>query len=41
MDTERNTLTCLRVPYDYEAASARILRAGLPPGFAARLGEGR
>jgi len=41
MDTERNTLTCLRVPYDHEAASAHILRAGLPPAFAARLGEGR
>ena len=41
MDTERNSLTCLRVPYDHEAASARILRAGLPPGFASRLGEGR
>lgn len=40
LDTDRGTLTCLRVPYDHHAASARILAAGLPPSFAARLAEG-
>jgi diadenosine tetraphosphatase ApaH/serine/threonine PP2A family protein phosphatase len=40
LDTDQATLTFLRVPYDHEAAAARIRAAGLPDSFAARLLEG-
>ena len=37
----RAELTYWRVPYDVEAAGARIVAAGLPPTLASRLVEGR
>ena len=40
-DTRDFALTFWRVPYDHEAASAKILDAGLPPAFAHRLRHGR
>jgi diadenosine tetraphosphatase ApaH/serine/threonine PP2A family protein phosphatase len=40
-DTERWSLTYLRVPYDVEKAQMRILAAGLPEIHALRLAEGR
>jgi len=39
-DDERSALTYHRVPYDVEAAAARIREAGLPERLAARLSEG-
>jgi diadenosine tetraphosphatase ApaH/serine/threonine PP2A family protein phosphatase len=38
---ERSTLTLMRVPYDVEAASRKILEAGLPEPLATRLHAGR
>jgi predicted phosphodiesterase len=40
-DEDLAELTCWRVPYDVEAAAARILAAELPPSFATRLVDGR
>ena len=40
LDTDANTLTFLRVPYDHDAAAAKILAAGLPASFASRLRTG-
>lgn len=40
LDTHSETLTFLRVPYEHEAAAARIRAAGLPDAFAARLAQG-
>jgi diadenosine tetraphosphatase ApaH/serine/threonine PP2A family protein phosphatase len=40
LQTERGTLTYVRVPYDAEAAARKILHAGLPPRLAARLVRG-
>lgn len=40
-DTERHTLTYYRVPYDVEAAAAKILAAQLPPFLAERLRSGQ
>ncbi len=40
VDDQAQRLTYHRVPYDHEAAAARILAADLPPRLAARLGEG-
>lgn len=39
-DSDANTLTFLRVPYDHHAAAMRILAAGLPAAFAQRLATG-
>jgi diadenosine tetraphosphatase ApaH/serine/threonine PP2A family protein phosphatase len=39
-DIATATLTFHRVPYDHEAAGARILAAGLPPRLAHRLSNG-
>jgi diadenosine tetraphosphatase ApaH/serine/threonine PP2A family protein phosphatase len=36
----RSTLTYVRVPYDIDAAAAKILKAGLPPPLAMRLYRG-
>lgn len=36
-DAQAGSLTFLRVPYDHERAAARIVEAGLPQAFAARL----
>ncbi|HZY13865.1 MAG TPA: metallophosphoesterase family protein [Beijerinckiaceae bacterium] len=41
LDDERDTLTSVRVPYDIETAAQKILAAGLPLRFAARLHLGR
>jgi diadenosine tetraphosphatase ApaH/serine/threonine PP2A family protein phosphatase len=41
LDTARAEITFLRVPYDVEAAAAKIRAAGLPAALAARLGRGR
>ena len=41
LDTDRMEITHHRVPYDVGAVAAAILRAGLPPGLAARLQKGR
>lgn len=41
LDLAQGTITQHRVAYDHEAAAARILAAGLPPRFAARLAVGR
>ena len=41
LDTERNELTWVRVPYDVEAAAAKIRAAGLPESLALRLHGGR
>lgn len=40
-DADNEVLTFHRVPYDHEAAAARILAAGLPPQLAERLAHGR
>lgn len=40
-DDASNELTYFRVPYDHEAAAAKIRAAGLPPALADRLLEGR
>jgi diadenosine tetraphosphatase ApaH/serine/threonine PP2A family protein phosphatase len=40
-DTAKALLTFHRVPYDHEAAAAKILAAGLPEFFATRLIDGR
>lgn len=40
-DTTEQALTFLRVPYDFEAAGAKILAAGLPQRFAQRLAHGQ
>lgn len=40
-DTATTELTCMRVPYDVEAAAAKIRAAGLPEALAARLSLGR
>lgn len=39
-DEEAALLTYWRVPYDHEAAMAKIRAAGLPPSLAARLADG-
>jgi len=41
LDEDHNELTFKRVPYDVDAAAAKILAAGLPPSFAERLKHGR
>jgi len=41
LDTARAEITVLRVPYDVDAAAAKILAAGLPAGLAERLRDGR
>jgi diadenosine tetraphosphatase ApaH/serine/threonine PP2A family protein phosphatase len=41
LDTARAEITTLRVPYDVEAAAAKILAAGLPARLAERLRQGR
>ncbi|MEX2264057.1 MAG: metallophosphoesterase family protein [Bryobacteraceae bacterium] len=40
-EPENGTLTYHRVPYDVETAQEKIIRAGLPPLLAKRLGLGR
>lgn len=40
-DTRDFALTFWRVPYDHDAAAAKILKAGLPSAFAHRLRHGR
>ena len=40
-DSEAGTVTCWRVPYDHEAAGARIRAEGLPEELALRLTLGR
>jgi diadenosine tetraphosphatase ApaH/serine/threonine PP2A family protein phosphatase len=40
-DSAAGTVTCWRVPYDHEAASARIRAEGLPEELALRLALGR
>jgi diadenosine tetraphosphatase ApaH/serine/threonine PP2A family protein phosphatase len=40
LDDERDVLTYFRVPYDIDAAAAKILAAGLPPFLAKRLYDG-
>lgn len=39
-DTEQKSIRLLRIPYDVEAAQARIFRAGLPESLALRLAVG-
>lgn len=39
-DLARKSLTYWRVPYDVEAAAAKIRAAGLPPALASRLADG-
>lgn len=41
LDNQHDTLTSVRVPYDIESAAQKILAAGLPQRFAARLHLGR
>jgi diadenosine tetraphosphatase ApaH/serine/threonine PP2A family protein phosphatase len=41
LDTERDALTYVRVPYDLDTAARKIRAAGLPPRLADRLYEGR
>lgn len=41
LDTDKSEITYLRVPYDAEAAAAKIREAGLPDNLAERLGKGR
>jgi diadenosine tetraphosphatase ApaH/serine/threonine PP2A family protein phosphatase len=41
LDTERDALTYVRVPYDLDTAARKIRAAGLPPRLADRLHEGR
>lgn len=40
-DTDEGTVTCWRVPYDHDAACARLRAQGLPEELARRLAEGR
>jgi diadenosine tetraphosphatase ApaH/serine/threonine PP2A family protein phosphatase len=40
-DTEENSITFHRVPYDIERAQEKIIAAGLPERLAVRLAEGR
>ncbi len=40
-DTDNEVLTFHRVPYDHDAAAAKILAAGLPPPLAERLKHGQ
>ncbi|MFT3756907.1 MAG: metallophosphoesterase family protein [Pseudoxanthomonas sp.] len=40
LDTDKSTLTFLRVPYDHERTAEKILAAGLPAAFAERLAKG-
>jgi diadenosine tetraphosphatase ApaH/serine/threonine PP2A family protein phosphatase len=40
LDTDRATLTFLRVPYDWRAAADKVRAAGLPEGLARRLERG-
>lgn len=40
LDTKKAEITYLRVPYDVEAAAAKILKAGLPAALADRLRKG-
>jgi len=40
LDTKKSEITYLRVPYDIEAAAAKIRRAGLPDSLADRLRRG-
>jgi diadenosine tetraphosphatase ApaH/serine/threonine PP2A family protein phosphatase len=40
-DTDQNSITFYRVPYDIERAQEKIAAAGLPERLAARLAEGR
>ena len=40
LDHERSTVTSVRVRYDIDAAAQKIVKAGLPPGLAARLYRG-
>ncbi|MEW6719593.1 MAG: metallophosphoesterase family protein [Thermodesulfobacteriota bacterium] len=39
-DADRREVEWIRVPYDIEAAQAKVLAAGLPPFFADRLRDG-
>jgi len=41
LDPSTSSIVLYRVPYDLNAAQARILEAGLPPSLAHRLGVGR
>ena len=41
LDTERDALTYVRIPYDLDTAARKIRAAGLPPRLADRLYEGR
>jgi diadenosine tetraphosphatase ApaH/serine/threonine PP2A family protein phosphatase len=41
LDTAANEIVFQRVPYDIDAAAAKIRRAGLPESLAARLARGR
>jgi diadenosine tetraphosphatase ApaH/serine/threonine PP2A family protein phosphatase len=40
LDDGRNTLTCLRVPYDVETAARKVRDAGLPLALSVRLEHG-
>lgn len=40
-DTDENSITFYRVPYDIERAQKKIISAGLPERLATRLAEGR
>lgn len=40
LDTDEKTIAFCRVPYDVDAAAARIRKAGLPPALAQRLFAG-
>jgi diadenosine tetraphosphatase ApaH/serine/threonine PP2A family protein phosphatase len=40
-DTDAGTVTSWRVPYDHEAACARLREEGLPQELALRLANGR
>ena len=40
-DTEENSITFFRVPYDIQRAQKKIMAAGLPERLALRLAEGR
>jgi diadenosine tetraphosphatase ApaH/serine/threonine PP2A family protein phosphatase len=37
LDTDRNTITYIRVPYDTTTAARKVRNAGLPPSLAGRL----
>lgn len=40
LDTDKNEITFLRVPYDVETAASKIRVSGLPDSLATRLGKG-